>query len=375
MREFLRKLYVHIGLYQSVRARYLLYLYNKEQEYYDSKLKDIIVFSEIISQVKQKIKDKLIFKKLNILLYIVPESTWEFVNLPDELSKLGSVRLITADNSSACSLRDDIKKNIRDKKTNILITCLNIKNGMNNKLIQQLNKQNVITLFFNLDDDVKFSVKENSEFYGARAIASDVDVFLTSSDNSIKKYIVEGGRAIFSPEGANPELFFPIQVENKYDVVFIGALYGIRKRLIKFLKRKNINIIAFGHGSQNGIPSFNEMNRIWNESKIVLGHGGIGYSNELRHLKGRDFEAIMSGACYVTTRLSELEEIFKEDEEMTFYDTFDECATKIKRLLNDEDKIKDIKNNVLKIREQHTWENRFSTVFKQLGIIENDESK
>jgi len=158
-------------------------------------------------------------------------------------------------------------------------------------------------------------------------------------------------------------------------VVFIGQIYGIRKKLVEFLKKQGVNIKVFGPNSGNIVPSFDEMNRIWNESKIVLGHGGIGYSNELRHLKGRDFEAIMSGACYVTTRLPELEEIFKEDEEMTFYDTFDECATKIKLLLSDEDRIKNIKNNVLKIREQHTWENRFSTVFKQLGIIESDESK
>ena len=362
-------------LYQRFRSKYQAYLYNKECQYYNTKLNGSVIRREIVNLVRKRIEKKVVYENLNIILYVEVSSTWEFVNFPDELSKLGSVRLIIADNSSVCSLQDDIKKNIRDKKINIFITCLSVGYGVDKKFIKTLNQKNVITLFFNLDDDIKFSYKENSEFYGPRAIASEVDVFLTSSNNSIKKYIVEGGRAIFSPEGANPELFFPIQVKNKYDVVFIGALYGIRKRLVEFLKRKNINIVSFGYGSSNGVPSFEEMNQIWNESKIVLGHGGIGYSNKLRHLKGRDFEVIMSGACYITTRLPELGGIFKEDEEMTFYDTFDECATKIKWLLNDEDKIKNIKNNVLKIREQHTWENRFSTVFKQLGIIKGDESK
>ena len=314
-------------------------------------------------------------QKLNIILYIAPESTWEFANFPDELSKFATIKIVAVNSLNINMSLNSICSNISNKRLNIFITCLDIKSGISNKFVQQLNEQNVITLFFNLDDDVKFSVKENGEFYGARAIASDVDLYLTSSKNSIKKYVVEGGRAIFSPEGANPKIFYPIELTNKYDVVFIGQIYGIRKKLVEFLKKQGINIKVFGPNSGNIVPSFDEMNRIWNESKIVLGHGGIGYSNELRHLKGRDFEAIMSGACYVTTRLPELEEIFKEDEEMTFYDTFDECATKIKLLLSDEDRIKNIKNNVLKIREQHTWENRFSTVFKQLGIIESDESK
>ncbi len=375
MNNYLRKFYVDGYVYQYIRAKYTLYLYNKEQVYYANNLKKDVILNDVIIQSKQRVKDKLIDASLNIILYIHPSSTWEFANFPDELRKLATVKIITAKKSNRNSLLNNISAFSDEKKTNIFITCLDIKHGMNNKLIQQLNKQNVITLFFNLDDDVKFSVKDNSKFYGARAIASNVDLYLTSSRNSVKKYIVEGGRAIFSPEGANPELFFPMQVKDKFDVVFIGALYGIRKRLVEFLKRKNINIVSFGYGSSNGVPSFEEMNQIWNESKIVLGHGGIGYSNELRHLKGRDFEAIMSGACYITTRLPELEELFKEDEEMVFYDTFDECAVKIKQLLNNENKINNIKNNVLNIREQHTWENRFSTVFKQLGIIENNESE
>jgi spore maturation protein CgeB len=379
----LRVIFSNNILYQRFRSKYQAHLYNKECQYYNTKLNGSVIRGDIVNLVKKRIKKKVVYENLNIILYAEVSSTWEFVNFPDELSKLGSVRLITVDNALttmgaglpsaiACSFQDDIKKNIRDKKTNIFITCLSVGYGVDKKFIKKLNQKNVITLFFNLDDDTKFSYKENSEFYGPRAIASEVDVFLTSSSNSIKKYIVEGGRAIFSPEGANPELFFPIQVKNKYDVVFIGALYGIRKRLIEFLKRKNINIIAFGHGSPNGIPSFEEMNQIWNESKIVLGHGGIGYSNELRHLKGRDFEAIMSGTCYITTRLPELEEIFQEDKNIILYDTFEECAEKIKYLLNNSEQISIIKSNVLKIRKQHTWENRFLTVFRELGIINKD---
>ena len=371
----IRKLYVNNVVYQYVRNKFSIFLYSQEQKYYSKRLKKILDFIEIKDEIEKRIARKIQSVELNIIHYTHIKNGWEFFNLPDELKKIGAMHSIVAEDINVDNLNKVVSEVINYEKTNIFVTCLSSRHGVNSKFIQQLNEQNVITLFFNLDDDVKFSVRENGKFYGARAIASDVDLYLTSSKNSIKKYVVEGGRAIFSPEGANPKIFYPIELTSKYDVVFIGQIYGIREKLVEFLKKQGINIKVFGPNSGNIVPSFDEMNRIWNESKIVLGHGGIGYSNELRHLKGRDFEAIMSGACYVTTRLPELEEIFKEDEEMTFYDTFDECATKIKLLLSDEDRIKNIKNNVLKIREQHTWENRFSTVFKQLGIIESDESK
>jgi len=225
----------------------------------------------------------------------------------------------------------------------------------------------------NLDDDVKFnSINSKGEYDGPRQNASKVDLYLTTSKYSVKKYIAHSGRAIFIPPGANPEIFKPLNLKIKYDVVFIGQIYGVRKRLIESLKKSGINVAVFGRNSHTCIPTINEMNYIWNQSYIVLGHGGIGYSWDTRNIKGRDFEAIVSGACYITTYHPVLDEIFQEYNDIVFYKNTQECIAKIKMLLNDKSLIDKIKHNARMIRNEHTWEKRMINVMSRLGIGNHD---
>ena len=225
-------------------------------------------------------------------------------------------------------------------------------------------------MIFSLDDQHNFSGKRLSDGSngGNRDIAKYIDVCLTSSKNSIKKYILEGGRALYMPEGANLDIFAPIDVEKIYDVVFVGVVYGYRKILIDYLISQGIKVEVFGKGSRNGSVSFEDMVKIWNQSKIVLGHGGMGYSHLCRTLKGRDFEVPACCVPYITTRYSELEAIYTEDKEMLFYDTKEECAVKIKSLLSNDTLLGGIKSNLEKQREKHSWENRFKTVINTIGL-------
>ena len=56
----------------------------------------------------------------------------------------------------------------------------------------------------------------------------------------------------------------------KYDVSFVGSKSKERERIIKYLKKNNINVHTFGSGWDNGRVSFEEMKKIFFESKINL---------------------------------------------------------------------------------------------------------
>lgn len=89
----------------------------------------------------------------------------------------------------------------------------------------------------------------------------------------------------------------------KYDVVFVGSKYGWRKYLIEKLQSKGLKIDVFGPGWENGSLNNKEMAKVFGMSKIILGIGYVGYNKSIITLKCRDFDAPMSGALYLTTKI------------------------------------------------------------------------
>jgi spore maturation protein CgeB len=368
-----KKLVRELWLYQYYKSKQTDQVFTDDQDYYELVLenKSLTDHELNIRFAADRIKKKIVSDSLNIMLYL-PGDGWEFFSILPQLKRISNTSVCMFDKLSS---KEDffifLNKKVKKNFTNIFITDVSVQQYLDKKTVAQINNKNIITIFINLDDDVKFSLKNSyGNYIGPRANASEVDLYLTSSKNSIKKYVSEGGRAVFMPEGANPYIFKPLKgVENKYDVVFIGQIYGVRRRLVKMLKSAGIKITVFGKGSANGIPSFKEMNKIWNKSKIVLGHGGIEYSWNTRNLKGRDFEVISSGACYITTYHPELKEIFKEGEQILFYDDVAECINKIKILLENPNEIDKIKEGARLVSHEHTWEKRFRDVFTELGLL------
>jgi len=363
-----------VPLYQYYKSKQIDKCFSDEQDYYklSYKNKDLISHDLNIRLAFNRIRKKIVSDTLNIMLYIPRESGWEFFNLPPQLELIANTSVCTFDNlNSQEDFFSFLSKKTKKNCTNIFITDLSVEQYLDKKNVIKINNKNIITIFMNLDDTIKFNQKNSlGDYIGPRNNSSEVDLYLTSSKSSIKKYVSEVGRAIFMPEGANPNIFKPLNVNKyKYDVVFIGQIYGFRKRLIKKLIAAGIDVAVFGHGSTNGVPSNKEMNEIWNKSKVILGHGGIGYSWNTRELKGRDFEVISSGGCYITTYHPELNEIFKEGEQMIFYDDISECIFKIKTLLDDINEINKIKEGARLVRHEHTWEGHFRKVFTELGLL------
>jgi spore maturation protein CgeB len=103
-------------------------------------------------------------------------------------------------------------------------------------------------------------------------------------------------------------------------------------------------------------------------AKVILGLGGIGWSDQLKNVKGRDFDAPCVGA-YVTGYNPDLADLFRIGEEIACYSTPDEAIETIRALLRDPEARRRLAaRGRARAVAEHTWRHRFETVLGLLGI-------
>jgi spore maturation protein CgeB len=196
------------------------------------------------------------------------------------------------------------------------------------------------------------------------------DLCLTSTEDALKKYCIEGALPIYLPEGANPEIHKPYDVEKSIDVSFVGQCYGNRLTIIQALKDHGIHVEAFGYGWPNGPLSTKDMIRMYSKSKINLGFGGVAGHQDTYCLKGRDFEITMSGGLYLTEHNPELEKVYDIGNEIITYTSFDDLVAKIRYLLSNPEEAERVrKRGFQRAHTEHTWEMRFEKIFMLMGLI------
>jgi hypothetical protein len=202
------------------------------------------------------------------------------------------------------------------------------------------------------------------------AIASVVDLNLTSSPDSVVKYAVHGGLATFFPEGAHPEVHRPVEAPFEHDVSFVGARYGRRPAFLRRLARRGVRVATFGRGWPGGELSSEEMVRLYSVSRVNLGFGGIGHSMRLVNLKGRDFEVPMSGGLYLTQDDPELRLVYDVGREVLTYRDADDCARIVQRVLADPGRAQAIRSaGRARCLRDHTYEARWTGVFQLAGLL------
>lgn len=222
------------------------------------------------------------------------------------------------------------------------------------------------------DDKLNFPGKLLGGRYTSPAsIASSVDLNLTNAPDSIIRYAVHGGLAMFWPEAAHPTVHRPYEQDFEFDVSFVGASYGWRPQFMANLKKLGINVECFGNGWPNGPLSQEEMIRVYSKSRINLGFAGVGFSRNLMCLKGRDFEIPMSGGLYLTQNNPELSLVYKVGEEILTYKNEDDCATVIKMVLRNPEWAESVRSSgMARALQDHSYEARWNQVFRLAGIIE-----
>jgi hypothetical protein len=237
--------------------------------------------------------------------------------------------------------------------------------------LQEMASAGAVIFNFCWDDKLAWpGTLAGGRYTSPAAIAAQVDLNLTNSPDSIVKYSVHGGLAMFWPEAALPEVHRPHDVEFDYDVSFVGTRYGWRPRFIDRLRSAGIAVECFGPGWSNGPLSDEEMIVVYSKSRINLGFAGVGHSKRLMCLKGRDFEVPMSGGLYLTQHNPELALVFDVGKDIVTFQNEQDCIAKIASLLRDPVRCADIRRaGRARCLRDHTYETRWSHVLRFAGLL------
>jgi hypothetical protein len=223
-----------------------------------------------------------------------------------------------------------------------------------------------------MDDRLPLNWSSNHNIrLGAVGLAQGTNLVLTTSPETCLWFGLEGCPAIFWSLASSKDVFTPKNnMTRDIDVLFIGNKYGIRGKIIDYLKKNKIKVQCYGSGWSNGHISAPEMAALSKRSKIILGVGAIGHSSDVYTLKLRDFDAPMSGALYITQRNPDLLNFFSEGNEIECYSTFKEALNKINYYLENSFEREKIANKGLeKCLSSYTWEGHLKKTFRKLGLI------
>lgn len=242
-------------------------------------------------------------------------------------------------------------------------------------MLRVFTDRGIWTILMGLDDKHKLATRiEKGMVIGQEQVAPLVDVYWTTWKAALPYFWKIGARPIYLAEGADPAFHRPIKLERDIDVLFLGARYGTREKMVSYLRRQGFNVTAYGKGWPSGYVSFEESVELVNRSKVVLGIGGVGHLDEVQHLKGRDFEVPMCGAVYLTTYNPELTDWYSLGKEVLCYSSSQNCAEMLDWLLRDQATQAQIRAAALsRAQQDHTWEKRLSVVFRELGKVVADE--
>jgi hypothetical protein len=199
-------------------------------------------------------------------------------------------------------------------------------------------------------------------------IAPLFDLSWTSATVACDWYLCEGARPLYLPEGFDMSTHRPLGPRHDIPVSFVGAAYGYRPFLIRYLRDRGIGVRTFGAGWAEGCTS--DPVEIFNRSEINLGMGGVGYSEDLTNVKARDFEVpATGGGVYVTSFNPDLARHFTVGLEIICYRTREELVELVRYYLAHPD---EARLTAARGRErclaEHRWLHRYLKITELLGI-------
>jgi hypothetical protein len=120
-----------------------------------------------------------------------------------------------------------------------------------------------------------------------------------------------------------------------------------------------------------------EVIRLYARSKVTLGVNRIWLPGTLglrrtpwySYPRLRDFEATMSGACYLTEYAEEHDDLFEIGEEIEVYRDSAELVDKAKRLLADPERRRQLRDKARRAAlARHSWRHRLEKIFQAIGV-------
>lgn len=241
-------------------------------------------------------------------------------------------------------------------------------NSITAESLNKIRSQGIVVINIAMDDKLPDHWKRSKSgtFTGSIGLSTAVDLTLNTFSDAVRRYNSIGANCIYWPLASSAEIFNESK-QKEYDVSFVGSNYGYRGQIITALKKKGINVAAFGPGFESGMISATKTADIFSKSKIILGMGHISYSKNITTLKLRDFDAMFTGALYVTSENESLQILFKDSDSIIYYSNIDSLVKKINYYLdNDLERIR-IANNALKLsKSKHSWDIRIKSLIDMI---------
>jgi len=185
----------------------------------------------------------------------------------------------------------------------------------------------VITLNWNSDDSWKYA--QVSKF-----IAPHYTAVTTTDERAFRRYHEDGiGNVLLTQWGARDEyLHRPKPADTcKYDVTFVGAAHGPRKRWIESLMGYGIRVACFGRGWDTGPVDDQDIPEIMNDSIVSIGFTNSRGRNQI---KARTFEVPGAGGFLLTQRADGLDKYYKIGDEIATFESVRDLAANIRYYLS-----------------------------------------
>jgi spore maturation protein CgeB len=219
------------------------------------------------------------------------------------------------------------------------------------------------------DDSWKFA-------QASRFFAEHVDLHVTTDRAAAEVARSHGlNNAFFSQWAASGgTLAGPAPSEEcRYDVSFVGSMYGYRAEWIAALRASGITVACFGHGTDNGVVSADEIPQIYRASRISLNFSGAGQNPggtarlDKRQIKARAFEVPGAGGFLLTEAAPGLEHYFAIGSEIATFISPDDLVKKARYFLErpiERDSI--AQAGYVRTSTEHTYEQRFTQILAAL---------
>jgi spore maturation protein CgeB len=213
----------------------------------------------------------------------------------------------------------------------------------------------------------------------ARFIAPHVDCYATTSAPVLEQARREGHANFVLTQWAASDaaLAAPLPAAQcRYRVSFVGSAYGNRRRWIRQLSRRGIEVDCFGYGWPKGPIPARDIPRIVRESVISLNFGDSGLHlrglrlDRVRQIKARVFEVPGAGGFLLTEAAAGLEHCYRDGNEIATFRDADELADKIRYYLehpDERDRIA-VAGHEHSLR-RHTYTRRFEDLLAQAAQL------
>lgn len=319
------------------------------------------------------------------LLYATPFSGWERDNMPAALSRIGKWTPFYLGDEGFDDKDEETWLTQRDNLDSALcrfVETLHEREPVDAVIsylsgwyisaapLRRIESLGIPTCAMWLDDRLSFEgCMRGGRLSGGADLAAAYTLNFTNAPDSVVKYLESGGLAVFLPQGANPEVYKPVDAPFEVEVSFVGACYGQRPDYVRYLQERGFRVEAYGPGWPAGRLDTRGMVDLYNRSRINLGFSGIGHSMKETCLKGRDFEVPMAGGLYLTTEQPDLHRVYRVGEEVVTYSNREDLAGKVRFLLDNPEYCQRVRKaaRARSVRD-HTWENRLRTLLFLVGL-------